>query len=193
MSGLEKAAVECIPSYTIIKQISHNVFLVKDEKNNKRIMKVISEQLLPFPVDIKDPLERLQKLTERFGDLGLGPKLIDSSICGEYLVLITECIQCPLTSKDLENKTLVSAIQHQIKRMHDMGIIHGDLHRGNVRYTKQNGKYNVYFIDPDTAFTFSEYYKYKFPKSVGPYFKSLDEFLQFEDSYFHSGGDPYNF
>ena len=183
MNGLEKAALECIPSYTIIKTLTNNVFLVKDEKNNKRIMKITPKELLPFTFDVKKPLQRLQKLTKFFGDLGLGPKLIDGSICGEYLVLITEYIECPLTSKDLENKTLVSAIEQQIKKMHDMGIVHGDLHGANVRYNEQHGKYNIYFIDVDTAFTFSDYEKHEFPKlwlKQGFDIESLDEIIQIE-------------
>ena len=83
-----------------------------------------------------------------FSALNIGPLFYEYNIIDEkILIIITEYLPSELTKEITENN--YDTIKNWIKRIHDMGIFHGDLHGGNIRFNSSN---ELRMIDLETVF-----------------------------------------
>jgi tRNA A-37 threonylcarbamoyl transferase component Bud32 len=164
----------------------------------KTITRSLSSILNMFPEleeDEDDGLSfwnRIVQNTQTFSDYEWGPRLVMPiffcfDLRKEQIIHTTDYIEREVTSEELNNfPELACAIDDKIQQMHLADWIHGDLHRGNIRWRfrnnnnndtntdananeqkqqqKQKQKIEVYFLDVDTAFTRYQWDNHKFPK-----------------------------
>ena len=106
-------------------------------------------------IEISD-LKKEIKLTKKMGKLGVGPKLYDYYICKEdnknKLFMVMEY----MSGGDLYNwlgdgnkltAKLKKDARKKLKIMHDNGIIHNDLHEGNIFIQNKNNKPELFIGD----------------------------------------------
>ena len=83
--------------------------------------------------------------------IGVGPKIYDIFICLNAGYIIMEKWESSIRNiivNDKFTKKHLEEISGLIKKMHDKGVIHNDLHTGNILYkTDDNGKYKFCITD----------------------------------------------
>jgi tRNA A-37 threonylcarbamoyl transferase component Bud32 len=111
------------------------------------------------PKDKLTIIEKEAEITKKMGDLGIGPKLYDVYHCNDnntpkYYFVMQYMNQGSLYSYMYKNKLqtlkpdLINSIITKIQKMHDNGIIHNDLHFGNILVNKKkNGTLEFYISD----------------------------------------------
>ena len=180
-----KKIITDILKYQIVQKYTKNIFLVEiPTSKDPVILKIISDKNHPFimaNIKINNPLQRSMQMAKLFSELDLSPKLIDAYIYhNTYLILIMPFIENELTEDSVKDIIIENNIKTKIERMHNLGIVHGDLHGANIRYGNDK---KIYFIDTDTVFTISEYDNTNFPREwikIGFEIDNLDEFIAYE-------------
>lgn len=169
-----------VNKYTLVNKISDSVFTVLSNYDNTLgIMKIInptSHTLTNYNINV---IQHSLNMTKLFSDLKLGPKLLDSFTCGNNLYLITEMMS-PLKPYNYDgvlnlSPEVIEKIKAKIKYMHNLGIIHGDLHSGNI--VSKDGEY--YFVDVDTAFRVCDFFTLDWPKQWIHDGFEIDDFFDF--------------
>lgn len=179
-------------SYVVTKKITDNVFKIKDvfKPNRSFILKIILDKTHPlYKMGVENGSRRTVSFHIFLQNYNISPKVEEyGKIEGGY-ALILEYINNRLDLVSIKDNLLLESINSKIKEMHEMGIVHGDLHSNNIRYRKviniDTGEktFNVYFIDFDTSFFLKEYEMYNFPKKWLEYgfdMTSLEEFIEHE-------------
>jgi len=105
-----------------------------------------------------ESLEREAEITRKMGELGIGPKLFDVYSCKVdgrityYFVLeymnqgsFYDYIEKNNIKKLPEN--IITNLITKLKKMHEHGFLHNDLHSGNILVNKRNGKIEFYISD----------------------------------------------
>ena len=182
-SSMAELLEECGNKYTILEPTERSdTFIVEDKYKTKLTLRFISPREHPFALrDIKvsNAVQRTRCMTSLLAQQGIGPELVDVMECRHYLILVTEYIENPLTSEDLEDNKLIRAVKDQIRYMHSLGIVHGNLSGDSFRYDDDK---RVYVVNPDAAF-FEQEYSGPFKKWVKKRFdiNSLGEIMQWEE------------
>ena len=166
--------------FKIIRKLGNGeyglVHLVEKNKKKYAMKKIniaynnwstIGEQLK----SIKNEIKVLKKIS----NLGISPKLYDYYLCKDKnqfsIYLIMEYINGITLRKFLEENTLTKNIENKIKnvfdKLHNNGILHGDVHDENIMITE---KKRVYIID----FGFSQTLKDFLDKKYNFLFKGFD-------------------
>lgn len=174
-------------NYNFIEKVTENVFLLEILKNNNKTLAILKIQkydhnpLIKNKINISEPHERSLKMIKLFNETKLSPLIYLSFIYKNHLILLSEYISNAFNEYSFSDKILIKNIENKINDMHNMEIIHGDLHEGNIRYTDNK---EVYFVDVDTAFTIKEYHELNFPKEwiIKGFsdINNLEEFLEYE-------------
>lgn len=112
--------------------------------------------------DGKDKLKQIESeatITRKMGELGIGPKIFDVYYCNDdnkpkYYFVMEFMNQGSLESYMEKNNlkklpaNQVKTIIAKLKKMHDLGYIHNDLHTGNVLVNKKsNGNIDFFISD----------------------------------------------
>lgn len=153
----------CKSTIEVDKKLADNVYLIhcKEKKSHPYVMKIVDPAFHPFSrlKSFNDEFPTKSALSHRMhanynfaSSSKLGPKLFDSFLCNENLVIITEYLPTKFESSMIDQYQ--SKIQSMIKKLHDDGIIHGDLHGGNIMIDAHG---NPKIVDWDTTFLFDEY------------------------------------
>ena len=153
---------KCFDTYKVIKSIGKGAFgeaFLLERDNKQFAVKVIDIE--PYIFDLNYPtLHNEINSLKKLGPLGISPKLYDYYICrnemGVYkLYLFMEYMNMGSLSNYLDNPDNVFThemkrqLKSKIKQMHSYGIIHDDLHRGNVLVHKdeKTGKIDLFIGD----------------------------------------------
>lgn len=178
--------------YLVTRKIRDNVYKLRDvfEPRNKYILKIILDKDHPlYQTGVSRGSERtvcFHRLLQRYK---ISPKVKEySKIEGGYAIIMSY-IEKELDENIIKDPLFLKAVDSQIKKLHSLDIVHGDLHSQNIRYEKEidvktgKNKYSVYIIDFDTSFFMKEWKNYNFPKKWIEYgfdMTSLEEFLEHE-------------
>ena len=101
---------------------------------------------------IKNEIE----ITKKMGDINIGPKLYDSYVCQPDMNKISVLIVMEwMTEGSLDNwlqnnkltKSQENSILKKVEKMHELGIVHADLHQENILVTKNKSKVEFYIGD----------------------------------------------
>ena len=139
-----KTKASCLESFKEVRRLDKgsygNVF-TGYKKNTKYAIKQVSLDPAMYEDIGPESIKRELEITEDMGRKGIGPKLFDAFVCKTagrphlYLVLenfnhrsLWDFIQEGNTLEEEEIRQ-ISAV---IRRMHDAGVVHADLHSGNI-------------------------------------------------------------
>jgi tRNA A-37 threonylcarbamoyl transferase component Bud32 len=186
--------------YIIEKKVRNNVFFVRDqEKGIRYVLKIILDAnhiLRRF--DVLRGSERSARFHHLLASYDMAPKVIEHIKIDGGSILILEYIPEVLDRKALyvprraktsslrldaneDGPVICKAIDDLIEKLHNLGIVHGDLHSRNIRYKKVKNGAKVYMIDLDTMFFMKEYEICSFPQRWIEHgfddISTLDEFL----------------
>lgn len=129
------------------------------EKDNKQYaLKEQSILLNMFNPIKKEQIDRIKNeiiLSKKMGDKNIGPKIYDYYICVEnnttkVLILMEYMNGGTLKSwheKNQFTKKHEEEIESKIKKLHNEGIIHNDLHLDNIFVKETNGKVEFFIGD----------------------------------------------
>ena len=167
--------------WTTISKINRYVSIVSRD-GKEYVAKRISESNHPFlacGIEIKDPVARSVYFAKLFDDLGVGPRVIEVIDLVSDNIIITEKVR-PITQDDIDDPQTLEKIQKAIKKLHLKGIVHGDLHGGNIAISPTG---SVVFLDTDTAFWMDEYNTKNFAREwVHRNFSDLQQFIDYEEN-----------
>lgn len=183
-------------SYTVLNKLERNVFKIKDNTTKKIcILKIILDTQHPFyKFGVKRPSTRSIDFYVLLAKHGLSPEVVDHFEIKGGQVIILEYIPGTLDEKSLADPNITKCIDESIKKLHDLDIVHGDLHSKNIRYRREftwntktdeiRDSVKVYLIDLDVTFFIKEYHEQPFPERwIQEWFddiENLDEFLERE-------------
>lgn len=164
----KKAKHPCFNSYKVISKIGNGAFgdvwLVK--KGKRRYALKVQSINMNNVYDLQKVYKNLENemlQSELLGKHGIGPKIYDYYICSNsntfHVILVMEYMNYGTLEAYLNVHSLTdsdrSQILSKIKKMHKLGIIHGDIHEGNIFVKKKKGKFTFYLGD----FGFSKSFK----------------------------------
>ena len=146
----EKYYNNLIKKYTFIKLVGKgtygSAFLVINNKNERAIVKIQKIQRVDFLREVV--------MHKRLDRLGLAPKFYGADIwynCGIIEMEEMDGILYNFLLEKRDDKTLdniLSQLKSLLIKKNKEGIIHGDLHTGNIAYKYQkDGELKVYMID----------------------------------------------
>lgn len=179
----------CFNNYKIINKIGNgeygSVWLVK--KGKKKYALKVQTIDMKIMSDLSETYKRLEnelKKSELMGKYGIGPKVYDYYICADgnmvNVILIMEYMNYGTLESYLRIHSLKESDQIQIldkmKKMHKLGIIHGDIHEGNILVKKMKGKFYFYLGD----FGFSKDFNQIKQNRIKSDLRSLDNIIQNE-------------
>ena len=164
-----------------------DAFLDRDEK----VVYKINKGYRPLGVPPRPHERKFEKESiklKKANDLGLGPKLLSYDKANNILAMefINGEYSTIRDAESLDNQTRITIVKNivsQMKTMHNGGIIHNDLHIGNIMTDKKG---NVKLIDFGVADTFekSTFNNYEFLSA------RMDEVNQFIGYIVYGTGDP---
>jgi len=164
-----------------------DAFLDRDEK----VVYKINKGYRPLGVPPRPHERKFEKESiklKKANDLGLGPKLLSYDKANNILAMefINGEYSTIRDAESLDNQTRITIVKNivsQMKTMHNGGIIHNDLHIGNIMTDKKG---NVKLIDFGVADTFekSTFNNYEFLSA------RMDEVTQFIGYIVYGTGDP---
>lgn len=139
-----KTKASCLEKFKEVRRVDKgsygNVF-TGYEKNVKYAIKQVSLDPALYEDIGPESIKRELEITEEMGRKGVGPKLFDAFVCKTmgraHLYLVLEYFnQRSLWDFFQEGETIgqeeVKALSDTISKMHESGIIHSDLHAGNI-------------------------------------------------------------
>ncbi len=143
----------------VLQEYNPHTFLVL--KNGvKQVMKIITKDIHPwnatssFKTYFKSDKQLLERISENyhlFDRLGVGQKVVEEWCPGNKLYLFLEYLPYRATEKLIEEHE--GEIRDMIADLHRRGIVHGDLHGGNIMFDKNM---KPVIIDLDTVFHLDE-------------------------------------
>jgi len=162
IKSIEKTKLKGRGSFGKVYKVKSNIFKNIIPKKIKPDIVAVKIEKINFYTFLIDNLIKSIKITNHASKINIGPKLYDTFITIDYdnnikIVKIFEYIDGDVLSQkkwksDLEKKQVFKNIKESIRKMNKAGIIHKDLHGGNIMITKTN---KVYIIDYDFS-TFVE-------------------------------------
>lgn len=152
----------CFGDYKVLRALGSgafgSVYLV--EKNGKKYaIKSIDIHFNNIYVSLNDNMKTIKneiEITKKMGDMKIGPKLYDSYICQPDMNRISVLIVMEwMTEGSLGNwlhnnkliKSQENSILKKVEKMHELGIVHADLHQENILVTKNKSKVEFYIGD----------------------------------------------
>ena len=127
--------------YKFVKELGHGyvgvAYLVKDGSKQVVIKRVLLDSTSCS--NIVNEIENLKKLS----DSNITPKFIDVYFHGRAIYIVMDYIEgttlYELVEKNEVTSDLANKIIDKLDRMHNLGLIHGDLHDNNIMIDK-NGE-----------------------------------------------------
>ena len=152
----------CFGDYKVLNGLGSgafgSVYLV--EKNGKKYaIKAIDIHFNNIYVSLNDNMKTIKneiEITKKMGDINIGPKLYDSYVCQPDMNKISVLIVMEwMTEGSLDNwlqnnkltKSQENSILKKVEKMHELGIVHADLHQENILVTKNKSKVEFYIGD----------------------------------------------
>ena len=151
----------CFGDYKVLNPLGSgafgSVYLV--EKNGKKYaIKAIDIHFNNIYVSLNDYMKTIKneiEITKKMGDIKIGPKLYDSYVCQPDMnklsvFIVMEWMTEGSLGNWLQNKLTKSqenGILKKVEKMHEMGIVHADLHQENILVTKNKSKVEFYIGD----------------------------------------------
>tara|TARA_R110002074_G_scaffold15082_5_gene52122 strand:- start:2889 stop:3800 length:912 start_codon:yes stop_codon:yes gene_type:complete len=152
----------CFGDYKVLNPLGSgafgSVYLV--EKNGKKYaIKAIDIHFNNIYVSLNDYMKTIKneiEITKKMGDIKIGPKLYDSYVCQPDMNKLSVFIVMEwMTEGSLGNwlqnnkltKSQENGILKKVEKMHEMGIVHADLHQENILVTKNKSKVEFYIGD----------------------------------------------
>lgn len=139
-----KSKAACLKEFKEVRRVDKghfgNVF-TGYQKNTKYAIKQVSLDPAMYEDIGPESIKRELEITEEMGRKGIGPKLFDAFVCRNmgrpYLYLVLENFnQRSLWDFLNEGNTLskeeIVSISRRIAEMHEAGVVHSDLHAGNI-------------------------------------------------------------
>ena len=139
-----KSKASCLEKFKEVRRVDKgsygNVF-TGYQKNTKYAIKQVSLDPALYEDIGPESIKRELEITEDMGRKGIGPKMFDAFVCKTmgrpHLYLVLENFnQRSLWDFIQEGNTLeegeIKKISETISDMHDAGIVHSDLHAGNI-------------------------------------------------------------
>jgi serine/threonine protein kinase len=142
-------------------------------------------KVIPLAIpSVKKTFLREAVIAPVMGEVGIGPKVVDVFSCLNAGFIIMETWDGSLGSllekeKRIKNKDL-EKIGGLLDRMHRLGVIHNDMHTGNVLYRDINGEREFSITDYGLSLRFSDANQIlppsEIPNSASPniYFPAFD-------------------
>ncbi len=143
----------------VLQEYNPYTFLVMKD-GVKQVMKIITKDTHPwnatssFKTYFKSEKHLLERISENyrlFDRLGFGQKVVEEWCPGNKLYLFLEYLPYRATEKLIKEHE--QEIRTMIADLHRRGIVHGDLHGGNIMFDKHM---KPVIIDLDTVFHLDE-------------------------------------
>tara|TARA_B100001248_G_C27377998_1_gene455369 strand:+ start:132 stop:1043 length:912 start_codon:yes stop_codon:yes gene_type:complete len=152
----------CFGDYKVIHELGSGaygtVYLVEKDKK-KYAIKTQNIYINNIYVSLNDNLKMIKNeidITKKMGEINIGPKLHDYYICQPdmnkiSIFMIMEWMTEGSLNNWLQNNKLTksqeTSILKKIKKMHEAGIVHADIHDQNIFVTKKKSKFEFYIGD----------------------------------------------
>ena len=159
MKTMDDPSFECDPEdQNTLDDTVNNIIEIISKRYN--VLKVFTYNRHPFVssgVDIFSSYPTKTSLLRRvacnyviMGNLGFGPKS-EVKVCDNGVLVIMEYLPILSTNKLIKENS--NKIQNMIKKMHNLGIYHGNLNGSNIAF---NSEMSPKVIDLETLFLFEE-------------------------------------
>tara|TARA_B100001094_G_scaffold332396_1_gene404269 strand:+ start:4379 stop:5134 length:756 start_codon:yes stop_codon:yes gene_type:complete len=97
-----------------------------------------------------------------FGDFEIGPKLRDFAVIGKYDIMIFEKMDGNLYELLMKTKNIeIEKVRNAVRKMHERGVIHFDLHTKNILYNKVADTYEFKICDYEHSKFFNTSFNYE--------------------------------
>jgi serine/threonine protein kinase len=152
----------CFGDYKVLHELGAGaygtVYLVEKDKK-KYAIKTQHININNAYVSLNDNMKQIKNeidISKKMGEMNIGPKLYDYYMCQPDMDKITVFIIMEwMTEGTLNNwrqNNKLSTVQEatilkKIKQMHEVGIVHADLHDQNIFVTKKKSKVEFYIGD----------------------------------------------
>lgn len=133
---------ECLNDCTLIRPLGRghfgSVYLAKDNNDKEYAIKLIHLGGPDYPIvnGISENFNREVQIIRELDSCGIGPKLYSISYHGTipwmFGIIITDVWSGELKSKDILNQSLVDKLFKQVKAIHKLGYVHGDVFPRNI-------------------------------------------------------------
>tara|TARA_B110000211_G_scaffold232417_1_gene296096 strand:+ start:659 stop:1753 length:1095 start_codon:yes stop_codon:yes gene_type:complete len=160
--------LSCLGDYKVVKKLGNgafgNVYLVKKKGDGKKLY-AMKAQIVGAPVgNSLENIGREIQIGTMIGKKHLGPMIFDSFICktGDlttvFIVMqhMNMGTVAEFSQKHLVPDEFIKLLRQKIAKMHNMHIVHGDLHMGNVLVNEENGIFVPYLADFGLSKSFIE-------------------------------------
>ena len=166
----KKGKLSCLGDYKVVKDLGQGawaqVFLVKKGKSNQ--LYAMKEQVVAGENTLKRMGRELQ-ISTLMGKHNLGPEIYDSFLCktidanGETVtkvyIIMSHMNRGGLrdfSQENLVNDDFLESLKNKIQKMHDLNILHQDLHMANVLVNEESGIFVPYIADFGLSKSFEE-------------------------------------
>ena len=152
----------CFGDYKVIHELGSGafgtVYLVEKDKK-KYAIKTQHIHINNIYVSLNDNMKMIKNeidISQKMGEMNIGPKLYDYYMCQPdmnkiSIFIVMEWMTEGSLNNWLQNNKLTKAqensILKKIKKMHEVGILHADLHDQNILVTKRKSKTEFYIGD----------------------------------------------
>jgi len=167
----KKGTFSCLNDYKFVKDLGQGawaqVFLVKKGKSNQ--LYAMKEQVVAGENTLKRMGRELQ-ISTLMGKHNLGPEIYDSFLCktidanGETVtkvyIIMSHMNRGGLrdfSQENLVNDDFLESLKNKIQKMHDLNILHQDLHMANVLVNEESGIFVPYIADFGLSKSFEEH------------------------------------
>ena len=167
----KKGTFSCLGDYKFVKDLGQGawaqVFLVKKGKSNQ--LYAMKEQVVAGENTLKRMGRELQ-ISTLMGKHNLGPEIYDSFLCktidanGETVtkvyIIMSHMNRGGLrdfSQENLVNDDFLESLKNKIQKMHDLNILHQDLHMANVLVNEESGIFVPYIADFGLSKSFEEH------------------------------------
>jgi len=167
----KKGTFSCLNDYKFVKDLGQGawaqVFLVKKGKSNQ--LYAMKEQVVAGENTLKRMGRELQ-ISTLMGTHNLGPEIYDSFLCktidanGETVtkvyIIMSHMNRGGLrdfSQENLVNDDFLESLKNKIQKMHDLNILHQDLHMANVLVNEESGIFVPYIADFGLSKSFEEH------------------------------------
>lgn len=134
-------------SYSLMR-MGELLVVRKPFRPDKHLWNLYCKELLPDGIAL---LARLDKLQRKMAKLGFGPKVYESVIHDDIAYFYLEYLPGEYTEEMYYKNP--DEVRDLVRKFHEAGFIHGDLHRCNIR---KDAKGALRFIDFETTYEVGE-------------------------------------
>ena len=169
----KKGKLSCLGDYKFVKDLGQGawaqVFLVKKTKSNK--LYAMKEQVVAGENTLKR-MGREFQISKLMGKHQLGPKIYESFLCKtidasapggtvtKVYIIMSHMNRGGLgdfSQENLVNDDFLESLKNKIQKMHDLNILHQDLHIANVLVNEESGIFVPYIADFGLSKSFEEH------------------------------------